>query len=189
MSITLDHVSKAFGEEHVLKDVSLTFKDHGRYSLTGRSGLGKTTLLRLIGGLDTPDTGTVTVTPGTRFSWQFQENRLLPRVRAADQLAFTAGGRERALELMEAAGLHEARDKYPAQMSGGMKRRLSLLRALAFDSDVLLLDEPLRELDGETTERMISMIDHMLGERMLIMVTHRPEEALALGCTVIEPDE
>ncbi|MDO5436016.1 MAG: ATP-binding cassette domain-containing protein [Clostridia bacterium] len=184
----LEHVSKTFGDECILKDVSLSFEDHGRYCVTGRSGRGKTTLLRLIGGLETPDTGTVAIAPGTRFSWQFQEDRLLPRMKAADQLALTAGGRERALELMEAAGLKDAREKYPAQMSGGMKRRLSLLRALAFDSDVLLLDEPLRELDAETTDLMLSLIGRMLGERTLIMVTHQPEEARALGCAQIGMD-
>ena len=185
MSITLEHVRKSFGEKLVLSDLSMTLPDGGSVCFFGPSGCGKTTLLRLICGLEKPDGGTITVPGGTRFSVHFQEDRLLPWQTVAENLALTmpAGEVESWLEVI---GLPDVGGQYPDELSGGMRRRVSLARALGHDSDVLVLDEPLRELDAATAERMLALIQAHKGDRLLLLVTHDRAQAEALGCEIID---
>lgn len=180
--VTLEHVRKAFGERTVLTDASLHVARGERVCLFGPSGCGKTTLLRLICGLDTPDGGTVRVA-AKRLSCHFQEDRLLPWYTARENLALTIGEDAdvwlRRVQLPDAGGL------YPDELSGGMRRRVSLARALGYESDLLLLDEPVRELDESTADAMLRLIDQSIGDRAFILVTHDMQQAQALGCRVI----
>ena len=185
MSITLEHVRKSFGEKPVLSDISMTLPEVGAVCFFGPSGCGKTTLLRLICGLDKPDGGTVDVPKGTRFSVHFQEDRLLPWQTVAENLALTMPAGEVA-GWLEAIGLPDVGDQYPDELSGGMRRRVSLARTLGHDSDVLVLDEPLRELDAATAERMLALIRTHKGDRLLLLVTHDRAQAEALGCEIID---
>ena len=185
MSITLEYVRKDYGDKVVLSDVSLTLPERGAVCFFGPSGCGKTTLLRLICGLEKPDGGTVSVPVGTRFSVHFQEDRLLPWQTVAENLALTMPASEVG-GWLRAIGLPDIGHQYPDELSGGMRRRVSLARALGHDSDVLVLDEPLRELDAATTETMLQLIrEHMQG-RLLLLVTHDRSQAEALGCEMID---
>lgn len=182
MSITLDGVCKGFDGRAVLTDVSMTLKPGGRYCFFGPSGCGKTTLLRLICGLEQPDGGRISRPAGLRFACHFQENRLLPWYTALENLALIGSDAEKWLaraELTDAAG------RYPGELSGGMKRRLSLVRALMYPADVLALDEPVREMDEAMAERMLRLIDESTGSRTLLLVTHDRCQAEALGCEFI----
>ena len=185
MSIRLERVSKSFGEKRVLADFSLDLPDSGAVCLFGPSGCGKTTLLRLICGLEEPDGGRIDVPKGTRFSVHFQEDRLLPWCTVRENLAL-AMPEERVDGWLRAIGLPDVGKQYPDELSGGMRRRVALARALGHDSDVLILDEPLRELDAPTADRMLSLIrEHQRG-RLLLLVTHDRAQAEALGCRMIE---
>ena len=185
MSITLERVRKSFGDKPVLDGLTLTLPEDGAVCFFGPSGCGKTTLLRLICGLDKPDSGRISVPKGTRFSVHFQEDRLLPWQTVAENLALTMPAAA-VQGWLEAIGLPEAGAQYPDELSGGMRRRVSLARALGHDSDVLVLDEPLRELDAPTAERMLSLIRAHRGHRLLLLVTHDRAQAEALGCEVVD---
>lgn len=182
MSITLEGVCKGFDGRAVLTDVSLTLRPGGRYCFFGPSGCGKTTLLRLICGLEAPDSGHVSRPAELRFACHFQENRLLPWYTALENLALIGPEAENWLARAELLG---AANQYPDELSGGMKRRLSLARALMHPADVLALDEPVREMDEAMAERMLRLIDAAVGDRTLLLVTHDRHQAEALGCEII----
>lgn len=179
----LNHVTKTYGSQTVLADFSLSVAAGERICLLGPSGIGKTTVLRLLMGLEKPDAGEAAGIDGIRFSAVFQENRLLPWYTAKQNLRLFAG-RDADLWL-ERVGLSDAADKLPDALSGGMKRRLALARALAQPFDALLLDEPLNGLDAGTADRMAGLIDRAAEGKTLVIVTH--EEALAekLGCRIV----
>lgn len=186
MCITLEQVSRTFEGRKVLQDVSLSLPCQGRICLFGPSGCGKTTLLRLICGLDRPDGGRVTIPADTRFSCHFQEDRLLPWYTAEENLSLALGGVDTARAWLARVGLEGAGGLYPDELSGGMRRRVSLARALGHDSDVLALDEPLRELDVPTADRLLALIDESLGQRLLLLVTHDRSQAERLGCRILD---
>lgn len=180
MAIILDGVSKQFGERAVLTDVTLRLE--GRVCLLGPSGCGKTTLFRLILGLEKPDAGAIRLPEGLTFSCHFQEDRLLPWYTARENLALVTPEPDLWLERVL---LPEAGGRYPDELSGGMRRRIALARALAHPSDALLLDEPLRELDPVTTQAMLELIDRFAGDRLMLLVTHDRSQGEALGCQML----
>ena len=119
------------------------------------------------------------------FPCHFQEDRLLPWYTAEENLTLALGSREQAQMWLEQTGLADAGALYPGELSGGMRRRVSLARALGYPSDVLVLDEPLRELDAATCQRMLELIARSRGNRLLLLVTHDLSQAEALGCTLV----
>ena len=153
----------------VLENCSLTVAAGEHAALTGPSGCGKTTLLRCIAGLMKPDAGSVTVKG--RVSVVFQEPRLFPWMTAAQNLdaVFPKSG---AAGWLERAGLADAAGKYPAELSGGMRQRLSICRALAYGGDVLLLDEPLKELNLSLRREICGLIRQESAGKALLLVTH-----------------
>lgn len=169
----------------MLQNVNLTLPDRGAVCFFGPSGCGKTTLTRLICGLERPDAGHIRRPEGLRFSCHFQEDRLLPWYTAEENLTLALGSREQAQMWLEQTGLADAGALYPGELSGGMRRRVSLARALGYPSDVLVLDEPLRELDAATCQRMLELIARSRGNRLLLLVTHDISQAEALGCTLV----
>ena len=185
MCITLDKVSRAFDGRRVLQNVSMELPQRGAVCFFGPSGCGKTTLLRLICGLDKPDSGRVNIPQGTRFACHFQEDRLLPWYTAEENLRLVGEDID-AQAWLDKVLLPEAGKLYPNELSGGMRRRVSLARALAYDSDVLVLDEPVRELDEATAGKMLELIARSVGDRLLILVTHDRTQAEKLGCRVVE---
>ena len=128
----------------------MTLSKGSRTCLWGPSGLGKTSLLRVIAGLDEPSKGEVRKPDIQRMAYQFQENRLLPWYTVAKNLELVLGRNANIPWWLHAVGLPEVGNMYPAELSGGMSRRISLLRALAYPSDLILLDEPLKEMDATT---------------------------------------
>lgn len=166
--ITLQNITVSFSGTPVLKDCSLTVPTGGSAALTGPSGCGKTTLLRIIAGLQKPDAGTVRAEG--RVSYVFQEPRLFPWLTAAENLALVApGGAE---EWLEKAGLSDAAEKYPDELSGGMRQRLNIVRALAHGGEVLLLDEPFKGLDAPLRKALMSLLARERAGKTLLLVTH-----------------
>ena len=182
--IRLEHVTFGYGlQKAVLRDVSLEIPEGGRLCLMGPSGKGKSTVLRLLLGLEKPRRGTVSVPEGTAFSAVFQENRLLPWKTVLENVALFSDG-ETARRCLTALGLSDSLTAMPDALSGGMKRRVALARALAHPFDMLVLDEALTGLDGGTKARCLAAIDRAVGHRTLVMATHDESEAAALGAEI-----
>ena len=170
--LRLENVSKAFGEKKVLDGFSYTFEEGKRYAVTGASGVGKTTLLKLICGLIRADSGSVEVTEGTRVRAVFQEDRLLPWRSVLKNVTLEDGDGAYARELLSALGLEGEEASLPKSLSGGMSRRVAIARALCARPDVLLLDEPFNGLDPDMKARAAALIFDKMKGKAVITVAH-----------------
>ena len=180
--IELKGISKSFDDEQVLKSINLYIRDGEFVTLLGPSGCGKTSLINVIAGLLTPDSGKVSV--NGKVSYVFQEPALFPWLTAVDNINVVLSDRPetlpRAEQLLEAVGLSDCRDKYPHQLSGGQKQRIAICRALAYGGDILLLDEPLKGLDADTRDQVSALLRQEWTGKTLLLVTHDPSEAQSL---------
>lgn len=181
--IEIRDLSVSYGGTAVLKNCSLTVPEGAHIALTGPSGCGKTTLLRCVAGLRKPDADSVTVTG--RVSVVFQEPRLFPWMTTAQNIDAVLPRPGGAAAWLEKAGLADAAGKYPAELSGGMRQRLSIARALAYGGDILLLDEPLKGMDAPLRREMTELLQRESGGKTLLLVTHDAED-LALADAVYE---
>ncbi len=179
MDIKVDHVSKAYGEQQILRDLCCVFPEGKTTCIRGRSGCGKTTLIRLLLGLDIPDKGKIEGISDRKISAVFQEDRLCENLSAASNIRLvcteTISDRE-----LEEAYKAVALQKPVRELSGGMRRRVSILRALLADSDCVIMDEPLRGLDEKTRTKTIDYILKKTERKTLIFVTHEEQEAVWL---------
>ena len=180
--ITIDRLTLSYGNQQVLKDCSLQVEAGSRVALMGPSGCGKTSLINVIAGLLTPDSGKVSV--NGKVSYVFQEPALFPWLTAVDNINVVLSDRPetlpRAEQLLDAVGLSDCRDKYPHQLSGGQKQRIAICRALAYGGDILLLDEPLKGLDTDTRDQVSALLRQEWTGKTLLLVTHDPSEAQSL---------
>jgi NitT/TauT family transport system ATP-binding protein len=197
-AIELTGVSKAYrtgrAELLALDNVSLKVAGGEFVCIIGASGCGKSTLLNLVAGLDQPTAGRVD-TGGRRVGLMFQEPALFPWLTAGRnvELALRARGvpnaarRDRTRELLETVRLADFGDKRPHELSGGMRQRVAMARALAQDADVLLMDEPFGALDAMTRDLLHDELERICAERSLtvLFVTHNVREAARLGDRVI----
>ncbi|BAL00948.1 ABC transporter ATP-binding protein [Oscillibacter valericigenes Sjm18-20] len=184
--VEIANLSKAYAGVQVLRDVNLTLGP-GVTCLMAPSGAGKTTLVRILLGLERPDGGTVTGLETARFSAVFQEDRLLERLDAAGNLRFVLGAaydEGRAAELLGELGLDGVGGKPAGEYSGGMKRRLALARALSVSFDFLALDEPFTGLDGENRKKAIVCIRRRAAGKTVLLVTHDMEDAVGLDAKI-----
>lgn len=184
-------LTKSYNGIPVFRDLSLDFSDGGTYCLTAPSGAGKTTLFRIILGLEEPDNGTVSGLAGKRLTAVFQEDRLLEGYTALKNLRFVSGNRFSDDELN---GLllrllpPDALKKRVSAFSGGMRRRVEILRALIAPSDAILMDEPFSGLDPETKRAAADLIRELAKGRLLIVATHSAEDAGLLGAATVRLD-
>jgi NitT/TauT family transport system ATP-binding protein len=194
-AVCLQGVSKRFGDGPVvLDDIRLDVAEGEFVCLLGASGCGKSTLLNLVAGLDSPSAGRVEV-PGGRPALMFQEPALFPWLTAAQnvELALRLSGvgrrerRDRAGELLSLVRLGDAAGKRVHQLSGGMRQRVAMARALAQDSHVLLMDEPFAALDAITRDVLHEELMRIRESQRLtvLFVTHNVREAVRLGDRVL----
>ncbi|MFA6505294.1 MAG: ABC transporter ATP-binding protein [Treponemataceae bacterium] len=198
--VTIERVSKAFGEFKALKDVGLEIKKGEFFSLLGPSGCGKTTLLRIIAGFETPDDGVVMIDgtdvlplpPDKRHSnTVFQNYALFPHLSVYENVAFplrikklpNAEIKKRVTEYLKLVELEGHAGKKPSQLSGGQKQRVAIARALINEPSVLLLDEPLSALDAKLRQHMLIELDRIHDKIGItfIYVTHDQQEALSVS--------
>jgi NitT/TauT family transport system ATP-binding protein len=202
VGISVRSIRKSFGEVLALDGVTFELERHARIGIVGPSGGGKSTLLRLVAGLLDPDSGVVSVEGATdpkdrlaRCAMMPQRDLLLPWRTALDNAIIAMQNRGISRDearattrpFFERFGLAEFEDVRPAQLSGGMRQRVSFLRTLMADKDVLLLDEPFGALDSITRSQMQEWLLRALGDvpRTVLLVTHDVEEALLLSRTVV----
>lgn len=188
--LELKNVSLSYGDLRVLRDVSLRLDPGERIAVMGLSGCGKTSLLRVIAGLQSPDSGTVKLA-ARRLSFVFQEPRLLPWLTAEENVRLVLPDvhqGEDAAAWLSRFGLGDAADKLPAELSGGMQQLVSLARALVCTPDFLLLDEPFKALDAAAKQNAIATVSDGT-DAAIILVTHDVREAEALGCRVMDFSE
>ena len=179
----IEKLSFSYGQKYIFRDFYAE-ADSDIICIMGPSGCGKTTLLHIMAGLLRPDSGRITGFPEKR-SLMFQEDRLLPWLDARANVALVLGKDaepELAGRLLEDLGIDPGMDI--GSMSGGMRRRVALARALAFDSEALLLDEPFKGLDAELMEHCADMI-RRTGKRALVS-THSEAEAQALEAGILK---
>jgi ABC-type nitrate/sulfonate/bicarbonate transport system ATPase subunit len=202
IGIHLKNISKRFGELVVLRGIDFEIPRHSRIGIVGPSGGGKSTLLHIVAGLMEPDGGEVNVEGATaakdrlaRCALMPQRDLLLPWRTALDNATIAlenrgvsrSEARNRTRPLFARFGLAMFEDVRPAQLSGGMRQRVSFLRTLVADKDVLLLDEPFGALDSITRAQMQEWLLRALGDvpRTVLLVTHDVEEALLLSKVVV----
>lgn len=190
-------IGKSYEGRPILQDVSLSVGEGELVCLLGVSGAGKTTLFNVLSGLERPDAGRVrlkgqdvTGTPG-QISYMLQKDLLLPHKKVADNVALplvirgkgTQQAREEALSHFAAFGLEGTQDKYPAQLSGGMRQRAALLRTFLGSRGVALLDEPFSALDALTKREIhrwyMGMMDRL--DLATLFITHDIDEAVLLS--------
>ncbi|MDQ7775729.1 ATP-binding cassette domain-containing protein [Paracoccus aminovorans] len=178
----LDLQGKSFGSRAVLGPLSLTVGRGERLAVLGPSGIGKSTLLRILAGLDSDYRGRLQ--GGDRLAVVFQEPVLLPWRDAVGNITLPTGcDAAVARDWMAQVGLAGHEDKFPRQLSLGQQRRLALARAFAAGPDILLMDEPFASLDEDTRARMLALTGALLDRSGagLVLVTHDPAEAQALA--------
>ncbi len=188
MDIVIDHLSKRFGEKEVIKDFSARIKEGSVTSLMAPSGWGKTTLLRIIAGLEKSDEGRIEGLENKKISMVFQEDRLCGNLSPISNIRFVCNGKvqeKQIYEELEKAGL-KGEELVPARnLSGGMKKRVALVRALMVPFDVLILDEPFDGLDDKNKRKMINYVKEKSKGKTVILVTHEKKEAEAMGGEII----
>ncbi|WP_053204409.1 ABC transporter ATP-binding protein [Jiangella muralis] len=186
---------------NVLQDINLTIDDGEFVTVVGPSGSGKTTLLRVIHGLLPAAAGTVIASgrevrrPTRERGFVFQSDSLLPWRSVQDNVGYPlelqgvrrAAARRRAAPLLAMTGLADAAEKYPAQLSGGMRQRVNVARALASDPEILMMDEPFAALDAQTREVLQAELLSIWQQRRktVVFVTHQLDEAVYLADKVV----
>ena len=187
--IELKGISFSYGENQVLKGLNFTFPDKGVFAMMGESGEGKTTLLRLLCGLETPTEGKIESTHA-KIAVAFQEPRLFPWLDCENNIKFVLPKEKQSSDipttLLRDFELETYQKALPSELSGGMKQRLSLARALAVGADLLLLDEPFSALDTALKERIASLVKKANPEGLTVIVTHDIRDAALLDATVLQ---
>ncbi len=192
MGLEIKNLTKTFGDKKIFTDFSFSFPDKGLCVITGVSGIGKTTLLRLIAGLDTEFEGSIVGGGIGNVSFAFQEYRLFPQLSALDNIVLSnfksknEAEIELATKMLQRLGFSEKdMQLYPNELSGGMKQRVSLARAFIKKAPILLLDEPTKELDYENAKLVKDIIRDLSCDRLIILVTHNITDADELNSVKI----
>lgn len=190
----VSNISKGYNELKVLDDITIEFEEFRTTAILGPSGCGKTTLLNIVAGIDQPDSGNVEGFQYEKLSFVFQEDRLIPWRTVGDNIRFVLKGKMDK-EKMEwtvkrylgQVGLEEYINYYPKKLSGGMKQRIGMLRAFAYPSDILLMDEPFRSLDIANKRASMDFLKELIAceMRTCILVTHDLDEAVELGDRIV----
>jgi NitT/TauT family transport system ATP-binding protein len=199
--LNVAQLSKSFGDLEALRSIDLNVERGEFISVVGPSGCGKTTFLRIVAGLERASSGDVLIDgravkkPGNDRGFVFQNDSLLPwRTVFANAIigrelagAIKPDDRKRTMELLKLVGLEGFENYHPKQLSGGMRQRVNLARALAIDPDILLMDEPFAALDAQTREIMQTELLRIWqrGQKTVLFVTHQIDEAVFLSDRVL----
>ena len=182
--INVEKVNKAFGDKNVLVDISATFESKSKIAIVGSSGKGKTTMARLLAGLELPDGGEINFSEAPKISYLFQEDRLFPWLNVYDNMALGMKNLddEAIINMAQNLEIKEVLYKMPDELSGGMKHRVALGRTFLADSNLMVLDEPFRGLDQNLKVRIVDRLwEKMVSGKTVIVITHSREDIELLG--------
>ena len=190
MEVKVNHLSKSFGTLNIFTQVNLSLHSGRIYCLMGPSGSGKTTFLRILLGLEQADSGSMEGLHGIRSSAVFQENRLCEPFTPVDNIVMvipgrTSRSRKQAREELSRLLPEEALSRPVSTLSGGMKRRVSIVRALSVPCDMIIMDEPFTGLDENTKLSVIRYIKEKTHDKLVIISTHQEEDVALLGGTLM----
>ena len=186
--ISVKNLCKSFGNRPVFSNFNCVFPLEETTCVMGESGCGKTTLLRIIMGLEKPDAGEIIIPDGMKLSAVFQEDRLISHFSALGncRLVSPKGSDGRIRKLLIDFGLSGSLDMQVKKLSGGMARRVAIARCLSANGNIYIMDEPFKGLDSETKRQVMSVIKRETDGKTLILVTHDPEEAEFMGGKVLK---
>lgn len=177
MNIKLKNISKSFNGEKVLSKFSLEIKDNDKIAIVGKSGIGKSTLLNIILKYLSPDSGSITFSETPKYSVVFQENLLFENKSIYENILFVKDiSRDDVDIYLKKLSLDGLIDKRVSELSGGMKRRVSILRAILYSGNIFIFDEALKEVDIDTKEMIVNLINSEIDNRPLIFTTHNYED-------------
>ena len=189
MNVKAKNLYFSYGDQPVLQGVSIELTGDQPVVLLGGSGMGKTTLMRILAGLMKADAGEIEgIDKNTRIAVMYQEDRLFPHLTAYKNLKLIRPGvtREEAAGLLAELNLDEAvLDQLPRELSGGMRRRVALARALLFEADLVLMDEPFQGLDVDTRQMALAAVKKWTKGRPLMLISHEPDDGPALGAKTL----
>jgi NitT/TauT family transport system ATP-binding protein len=186
--IILDKINKSYNGKKIIDNLSITIKSGTTTCIMAPSGMGKTTLLRIIMGLESPDSGTIKGIENLRISAVFQEDRLCENLTPIANIKLTNKTltTDQITGELKRFGLEGIQSQKTSELSGGMKRRVAILRALLSPYDLLLLDEPFKGIDQETKQIVIKEILKQTVNKTVIMVTHDESEASMMCATIFK---
>ena len=188
MNINIRNLTKKYGKKEIFKNFSLEIETGKVTALMGKSGFGKTTLIRILMGLEKYDEGKIKGLENQKISTVFQEDRLCENLSAITNISIVCEKetsiREISVEL-EKIGLKESQNKPVKTLSGGMKRRVAIIRCIMAKSDIIIFDEPLKGLDEITKKNVINYLKEKIRGKTVIIVTHDIEEARQLDGTIV----
>jgi sulfonate transport system ATP-binding protein len=199
VEIRIAQLQKTFGDQDVIKDITLTIEAGQFVAIVGKSGSGKSTLLRLVAGLEQPSSGELLFNGGTlkqslaSITMMYQDSRLLPWKKVIDNVGLGLKGnwQQKGENVLNAVGLSAFANEWPSTLSGGQQQRVALARALIREPDLLMLDEPLSALDALTRSEMQDLIERIWQENQFtaLLVTHDVREAVKLADRIILIEE
>ena len=194
MRFEVRNISKSYGNLLVLDDITIEFPENETTCILGPSGCGKTTLLNIIAGIIDKDRGEIVGFTENDMSFVFQEDRLIEWKSVKENINFVLKGKmdKDQIEIitdkyLKLVNLEEYKNYYPKRLSGGMRQRISILRAFAYPSKLLIMDEPFKSLDINNKQIVIQFFKKLriAEKRTCILVTHDIEEALDLGDKIV----
>lgn len=194
MKYHINNVHKSFEELLVLDGVTIDFLKHQTTCILGPSGCGKTTLLKIMAGIQGKDSGEVVGFEEEEISFVFQEDRLIEWKSVEENIGFVLEGKMSKNEIettidtyLKLVNLEEYKYYYPRKLSGGMRQRISILRAFVYPSKILLMDEPFQSLDIKNKQIVIDFFKELQGKdnKTSILITHNIEEAIQLGDIIV----
>lgn len=187
MDITVNHITKSYQGKKVLENVSMKFLSNKITCIMGTSGVGKTTLLHILMGLIKPDEGSIEGLEGKTISAVFQEDRLCEAFDAITNVRMVIGNKKSTREICDEfrqVSLESYEGKQVSQLSGGMKRRVAIVRAVMMEADLYIMDEPFKGLDEELKRQVILYVKEKLKGKTVIIVTHEKSEVELLSAVL-----
>ncbi|MBQ3080686.1 MAG: ABC transporter ATP-binding protein [Clostridia bacterium] len=187
-NIVVKGLGKRFSDKRVLDDFSCLIEGGKVTCLMGESGCGKTTLLRILSGLEDKDAGDVSGINKKRLAFVFQEDRLIPHLSALENCILPLvhkNAKEKGVQALTALGLDKDIHTRVTDLSGGMARRVAIARALIADAETVFMDEPFKGLDEQTRKRVVEYVKKALEGKTALIVTHDSQDASDLNASII----
>ena len=192
MNISIKGLTKRYREKEIFDGASFFIESEKTTAIMGKSGIGKTTLIKILMGLEKYDSGNIEGLKGKKVAAVFQEDRLCENLSPVTNVLIVCEKRitaERIRGELAEIGLGDSADKPVRELSGGMKRRVAIVRSIMADSDILILDEPFKGLDQETKNRVIDYLKKRIEGKTVILVTHDIGEAKIFNSNIIDIKE